>query len=172
MSQSVRTVVAGVLGSADEVAFIPAAQQRSGWDLAQSIATGALLTGVTGYFPAQDTQHIRDLVADDPRVAAVIPIVVEQAPVSGEGQAFAAQLKLLGGPDQDALTLRSAIQADQSVRVEDLGSDEVYLNTEAASALNVTAGQRVHAYGFPFGADAVWTVRDVTRLGDLGGGEA
>ena len=47
MSQSVRTVVAGVLGSADEVAFIPAADQRSGWDLAQSIATGALLTGVT-----------------------------------------------------------------------------------------------------------------------------
>src|SRR5436853_7756088 len=42
ISQSVRTVVAGVLGSADEVAFIPSADQRSGWDLAQSIATGAL----------------------------------------------------------------------------------------------------------------------------------
>src|ERR1051326_5843937 len=42
MSQSVRTVVAGVLGSADEVAFIPSADQRSGWDLAQSIATGGM----------------------------------------------------------------------------------------------------------------------------------
>src|SRR5256885_3030175 len=44
MSQSVRTVVAGVLGSADEVVFIPAAEQRSGFDLAQSIASGSLLT--------------------------------------------------------------------------------------------------------------------------------
>src|SRR3979411_563243 len=52
MSQSVRTVVAGVLGSADEVVFLPSPVQRSGFDLAQSIATGSLLTGVTGYFPS------------------------------------------------------------------------------------------------------------------------
>src|SRR6185312_8364027 len=52
MSQSVRTVVAGVLGSADEVLFIPSPVQRSGWDLAQSVATGSLLTGATSYFPA------------------------------------------------------------------------------------------------------------------------
>ena len=38
MSQSVRTVVAGVLGSADEVVFIPAAIQRSGFDLARVTA--------------------------------------------------------------------------------------------------------------------------------------
>src|SRR5206468_1047323 len=62
MSQSVRTVVSGVLGSADEVAFIPAPEQRSGWDLAQSIATGQLLTGVTAYFPTSEAQKIQDLV--------------------------------------------------------------------------------------------------------------
>src|ERR1700732_4960200 len=44
MSQSVRTVVAGVLGSADEVVFIPSDVQRSGFDLAQSIASGSLLS--------------------------------------------------------------------------------------------------------------------------------
>ena len=44
MSQSVRTVVAGVLGSADEVLFIASPVQRSGWDLAQSVASGSLLT--------------------------------------------------------------------------------------------------------------------------------
>ncbi|MBV9580344.1 MAG: ABC transporter permease, partial [Chloroflexi bacterium] len=43
---------------------------------------------------------------------------------------------------------------------------------EAATALGVSAGQQVHAYGFPQGAEATWTVRDVTQLGDLGGGEA
>src|SRR3954466_1799176 len=37
MSQSVRTVVAGVLGAADEVVFIPSSEQKSGWDLGQSI---------------------------------------------------------------------------------------------------------------------------------------
>src|SRR5437867_4984312 len=52
MSQSVRTIVAGVLGSADEVVFIPAAVQRAGFDLAQSIASGSLLTGETGDFHA------------------------------------------------------------------------------------------------------------------------
>src|SRR3984893_5742454 len=61
MSQSARTVVAGVLGGADEVVFIPAPVQRSGFDLAQSIASGALLTGVTDYFPTTDVQRIQDL---------------------------------------------------------------------------------------------------------------
>jgi putative ABC transport system permease protein len=172
MSQSVRTVVAGVLGSADEVAFIPSGDQRSGWDLAQSIATGALLTGVTSYFPTSNVQQITDLLQGDPHVSAVVPIIVEQQPVSAEGQAFAAKLNLMGVPPQDALTLQSALHADTERRVEDLSPDEVYLNTEAATALGVTTGGSVHAYGFPLGGDATWTVKDVTRLGDLGGGEA
>jgi putative ABC transport system permease protein len=171
MSQSVRTVVAGVLGSADEVAFIPSADQRSGWDLAQSIATGALLTGVTSYIPTSQVQQITDLVANDPRVAAVVPAIVEQIPVASDGQSFAARLNMMGVPPQDTLTLRSAV--DGAIRrVDDLGDSEVYVNTEAASALGVTAGQQVHAYGFPSGAESRWTVKDVTQLGDLGGGEA
>ncbi len=172
MSQSVRTVVAGVLGSADEVAFVPAADQRSGWDLAQSIATGALLTGVTSYFPASDVRQITDLVGNDPHVAAVVPVIVEQVPVAGDAQAFAARLNVMGVPPQDALTLRSAADGGATREIDDLSDDEVYVNTEAASALSVAAGQRVHAYRLPDGSDATWTVKDVTRLGDLGGGEA
>src|SRR5438874_4507130 len=136
MSQSVRTVVAGVLGSADEVVFIPAAVQRSGFDLAQSIANGSLLTGVTGYFPSSETQQVADLVRDDPRVAAVVPIILEQAPVSSEGQGFAAQINLLGVPSQDALVLQPAASpGPRALKIDDLAPDEVYLNTEAASAL-------------------------------------
>jgi putative ABC transport system permease protein len=172
MSQSVRTVVAGVLGSADEVAFIPSPDQRSGWDLAQSIASGALLTGVTSYFPSSQVQQIDDLVSNDARVSAVVPVIVEQLPVAGEGQSFAARLNVMGVPSsQEALTLRSSVDGGVR-RVGDLGDDEVYLNTEAATALGVTAGQQVHAYNFPQGGDADWTVKDVTQLGDLGGGEA
>jgi putative ABC transport system permease protein len=173
MSQSVRTVVAGVLGSADEVVFIPAAVQRSGFDLAQSIASGSLLTGVTGYFPAAEVQKIDDLVKGDKRVAAVVPVVLEQAPVSSEGQTFAAQINLLGVPTQQSLVLKPAASADQrTLTVDDLKADEAYLNTEAAAALGVVPGQHVHVFGLDSGAEATWTVREVTRLGDLGGGQA
>jgi putative ABC transport system permease protein len=171
MSQSVRTVVAGVLGSADEVAFVPAAEQRSGWDLAQSIASGALLTGVTSYFPSSQVDQIDALLAGDPHVAAVVPVVIGQLAVAGDGQSFAARLNVMGVPAQDALTLRSA--ADGATRrVDDLSDREIYVNTEAATALGVTAGQQVQAYGLPVGADVSWTVKDVTQLGDLGGGQA
>jgi putative ABC transport system permease protein len=172
MSQSVRTVVAGVLGSADEVVFIPAPVQRSGFDLAQSIASGSLLTGVTSYFPASDAQRVEELVRHDPRVAAVVPIILEQAPVSGEGQAFAAQLNLLGVPPQETLMLRAAGDGRTALKVSDLSPDEVYLNSEAATSLDVAIGENVHAYGFPHGGQATWRVKEITRLGDLGGGQA
>src|ERR1700738_1377821 len=123
MSQSVRTVVAGVLGTADEVAFIPAPIQRSGFDLAQSIASGSLLTGVTDYFPAEQANKIQALVRDDPRVAAVVPVALEQAAVSSESQSFAAQINLLGVPSQNALLLESA-NARATLKVDDLQPDE------------------------------------------------
>ena len=91
MSQSVRTVVAGVLGSADEVLFIPSPVQRSGWDLAQSVASGSLLTGVVSYFPADDVQRVRDLLGEDQRVAAVVPVIVEPVPLASEQHGFSAQ---------------------------------------------------------------------------------
>jgi putative ABC transport system permease protein len=172
MSQSVRTVVAGVLGSADEVVFVPAPVQRSGFDLAQSIASGSLLTGVTAYFPVADALKIQDLVKDDPRVATVVPIALEQAAVSSPGQAFAAQINLLGIPPRQAPELQSSSEQRATLHIGDLADDEVYLNTEAATALGVAPAQTVHAYGLPENAEATWTVRDVTRLGDLGGGQA
>src|SRR5437764_10545741 len=78
----------------------------------------------------------------------------------------------MGVPSQAALTLRSVADATTALRLDNLGPDEVYVNTEAATALGVTTGQQVHAYDVPSSIDATWTVRDVTRLGDLGGGEA
>src|SRR6185295_11145167 len=50
---------------------------------------------------------------------------------------------------------------------------EVYVNTEAAAALGIASvGERIHAYNLPEGAEAFWQVRAITRLGDLGGGQA
>jgi putative ABC transport system permease protein len=172
MSQSVRTVVAGVLGSADEVLFIPSPVQRSGWDLAQSVASGNLLTGVVTYFPSADVERVRSILADDARVAAIVPVILEQAPVASDTRGFSAQLNLLGVPPNDGFADLIARDTGQPVTLAQLGPDEVYLNTEAATTLGVTSGDRVRAYNLPAGAEAEWQVRAVTRLGDLGGGQA
>jgi len=175
MSQSVRTVVAGVLGSADEVVFIPSPVQRSGWDLAQSIASGSLLTGVVGYFPQGDVQQVRDLLQGEQRVAAIVPVVLEQAPVASEARGFSAALNLLGVPTgAGGFAELSAADTGARVRLEQLADNEVYLNTEAASALGAATGDTVHVYNLPDGSqgEAFWRVRAVTRLGDLGGGQA
>ena len=50
-------------------------------------------------------QQITDLVANDPHVAAVVPVIVTQLPIAGDGQSFAARLNVLGVPPQGALTL-------------------------------------------------------------------
>jgi putative ABC transport system permease protein len=172
MSQSVRTIVAGVLGSADEVVFLPAPVQRSGFDLAQSIATGSLLTGVTSYFPESDVERISEVVRGDPRVAGVVPIILEQAPVASDGQVFAAQVNLLGVPAGEATVFRSAFGEAQSLSIDQLQPDEVLANTEAAGALGLSTGQRIRIFGLPLGDEASFTVKDITRLGDLGGGQA
>ncbi|MBV9169733.1 MAG: ABC transporter permease [Chloroflexi bacterium] len=171
MSQSVRTVVAGVLGSADEVVFVPAPVQRSGFDLAQSIATGSLLTGVTDYIDQTQVQQITSVLGNDPRVQAVIPVALEQAPVSGDTQAFAAQINLLGVPANTPFAPRDAT-SDTEERIEALQPDSVYINTEAANALGVTSGQTINVYAPPNSPPQQWHVQAVTRLGDLGGGEA
>src|SRR5262249_20595730 len=174
MSQSVRTVVAGVLGTADEVLFIPGPMQRSGWDLAQSIASGSLLTGVVGYFPESDIEPVRNLLRDDSRVAAVLPIILEQVPIASESHGFAAQINVLGVPTDSAGRfgeLQDAISG-APITLGQLQEDEVYTNTEAAGALGAAAGERLHAYNLPNGGEAYWKVRAVTKLGDLGGGQA
>jgi putative ABC transport system permease protein len=168
MSQSVRTVVAGALGSADEVVFVPAASQPTGFDLAQSIASGLLLTGVSSPFPASDVQRVRDILANDPRVADVVPILLAQTPVSsGDAGEFRAQLNLLGAPSATLTRLNDGAV----LSLADLQPDEVFLNSEAAASLGVTSGDWVRLV--PPNADEVrLRVRQVTRLGDLGGGQA
>ncbi|HET6318168.1 MAG TPA: FtsX-like permease family protein [Chloroflexota bacterium] len=176
MSQSVRTVLAGVLGSADEVLFIPSPMQRSGWDLAQSIASGSLLTGVVTYFPQGDVEQVRDLLRDDDRVAAIVPVVLELTPVASESHGFSAQINLLGVPPDTPGQVGELFDSASGARLRltDLPEGEVYVNTEVASALGVTAGDTLHAYNLPNtdNGEAFWTIKAVTRLGDVGGGQA
>lgn len=172
MSLAVRTVVAGALGSADEVVFVPSAAQPSGFDLTQAIASGNVLTGATSYFPAADFARVQAVVADDPHVTAIVPAILEPVAVEAAGGSrFRAQMNLIGVPADAAnalATLRSP--SGSLLPLSELQPDEVYLNTEAADALGAAAGDTVRLASL---ADPVeLRVRDVTRIGDLGGGQA
>lgn len=174
MSHSVRAVVAGVLGSADEVVFVPSAIQPSGFDLAQSIASGSLLTGATAPLSAADARRVADVLAGEPRVRAVVPILLDQVAASNDAAAFAARINVLG---VDATAEVSQFEpADAPIgrllSLDELGPDEVFANTEAAATLGVRTGERVRLVALPGGEDRTLTVRAVTRLGDLGGGQA
>ncbi len=172
MSQSVRTVVAGVLGASDEVVFVPSASQPAGFDLGESIASGTLLTGLTDFFPASRVEDVRRVLDGDDRVAALIPTVLVQKPAAG-----ASGLRLLVNvlgvpgdlPDSDGLR---DVSAGRVVAVGALASDEVYVNQEAATTLNVRAGDTLTL--LELGADSRTSarVRDVVRVGDLGGAQA
>jgi putative ABC transport system permease protein len=173
MSLSVRSVVAGALGTADEVVFVPSGSQRTGFELAQAIASGNLLTGATSYFPVSDVERVRRVLAGDQRVAGVVPGILDAAPVeNATGEGFRAQMNLIGVPTDapaSIATLR-ALDDDRPLSLADLGPGEAYVNAEAASGLGVGAGDDVRVFGF--GDPVVLHVRAVAHIGDLGGAQA
>src|SRR3954453_16363158 len=59
VSLSVRSVVAGVVGSADEIVFLPKRQRRSGAEVAQALASGTFLTGWNEYFSESELGRIQ-----------------------------------------------------------------------------------------------------------------
>ena len=171
MSLSVRTVVAGALGTADEVVFVPSASQPTGFDLAQSIASGNLLTGVTTFFPASDLDRVQQVVGDDPQVAAIVGAILAPVAVENDaGDAVRAQMNLVAVPI-DAPSAIGALESTDHhpLSLADLAPDEVYLNSEAATALGVGAGDSVELIGLD--PPVSLRVRSVTSLGRLGGGQ-
>ncbi|MDQ3810476.1 MAG: ABC transporter permease, partial [Chloroflexota bacterium] len=65
-----------------------------------------------------------------------------------------------------------AVADGARLALDALAPDEVYANTEAAAALSVGQGDRIRVYMPSPESEHVWRVRAVTRLGDLGGGQA
>lgn len=174
MAFAIRSVVAGALGSADEVVFVPSDQRENGFDVAQAIASGTLLAQMSAYMPQSDTDRVVQLLANDPSVAAVVPADLEQAAVAGNDTAFQAEVVVLGVPP-DVVDGQGLIDAPDGtpLPLASLAPDEVYVNSEAASSLGLKAGDTAHLYGLSSpGSDQVVQVRAVARLGDLGGGQA
>ena len=171
MHLAVRSVVAGALGAADVVLFVPRPQRASGFDLMQALANGTFLTGATDYFPEAETARAREILAGDDRVAGVVPVMLEQAAVSAAGQGFQASVNVLGAPANlpDGFgPLRASDGAPLSLA--DLAADEVYVNREAAAALGIGPDDRLRVFGL--GEEHEVRVRAVTGGVDIGGAQA
>jgi putative ABC transport system permease protein len=171
VSLSVRSVVSGVVGSADELVFLPKRQRRSGAEIAQALASGTYLSGWNEYFPESELDRIRDLTANNPNVAAVTPAVVEHVAISTEDLGFRGQLPILGLP-ADALSQAGGLWTvdSQPVDLRGLGDGQVLMNTEAAAGLGVAVGDSVRLLGLAHEVDL--RVVAITKIGDVGGGQA
>ncbi|MBI2755332.1 MAG: FtsX-like permease family protein [Chloroflexi bacterium] len=170
MSQSVRQVVAGVVGSADEVVFLVGQAPRPGTDVLEAIASGNLLTLLAAPFPEASAEPIRQALADDPRVAGILPALLDAEPAEVPG-GLRATVTLYGvaeplPPGFSALRDRTG----GPLALSDLADGEVYANDEAASQLGLGAGDVLTLVGL--GEPRKFTVRQVARAGDLGGAQA
>ena len=79
----------------------------------------------------------------------VVPVLLTQAPVSTDNGDFRAQLNVLGAPASN-------------LAVQYLEADEAFINTEAATALGITAGDWIRLVS----PEARLRVRAVTRPRD------
>ena len=79
MSHTMRSLVAGTVGRADEIVVRPRRDaRRIGFDNVQSVANGTFLTGTLQPFAQSEADRIQAALAGDDRVAGVAPAVVEQ----------------------------------------------------------------------------------------------
>src|SRR5215210_2555506 len=79
MSHTMRSLVAGTVGRADEIVVRPRRDaRRIGFDNVQSVANGTFLTGTLQPFAQSEAARIQTALADDDRIAGVAPAVVDQ----------------------------------------------------------------------------------------------
>ena len=79
MSYTVRSLVAGTVGRADEVIVKPRRDpRRFGLEGAQAVANGTFLTGQLDLFDLAEYERLRDALAGDERIAGLAPAVVDE----------------------------------------------------------------------------------------------
>src|SRR5215204_6546610 len=79
ISHTLRSLVAGTVGRADEIVVRPRRDaRRIGFENVQSVANGTFLTGTLQPFGQSEAERLTAALADDDRVAGVTPAVVEQ----------------------------------------------------------------------------------------------
>ena len=173
MSHTMRSLVAGTVGRADEIVVRPRRDaRRIGFDNVQSVVNGTFLTGTLQPFAESEAARIQAALADDDRVAGVAPAVVEQVTAvnttTGELQA---QVRVYALPRDYPPVFGSAIGVDgRPIAFGGLGEAAVLLNPDATNVLRAEAGQRLLLQLGERSLDV--EVAGLVRGGDLTGAQA
>ena len=150
---SVRSVALDFLGPTDEIIEGP----------------GRQLYGEE-YFPYSQFTRLEQVVENNNEIEHLMPLIEIRLPASNETSGLAESSMRIRGIDEkysDAFDeLRD--QDNSLVRIEDLGSKEVYLNNTAAKVLNIGAGNQITIYTQSGGSD--FKVVNILRNGGLAGG--
>lgn len=173
MSHTMRSLVAGTVGRADEIVVRPRRDaRRIGFDNVQSVANGTFLTGTLQPFEQAEADRIRDALAGDERVAGVAPATVEQVTaVNASTGELQAQVRLYALPREYPAVFGTPIGLDGTpIDFAGLGEATVLLNPDAAYALRAEAGQGllIQLDGRSFEAQ----IAGLIRGGDLTGAQA
>ncbi len=172
ITYTVRSLVAGGLGRADEVIIAhPGAFTRgrlAGAELS-ALWNGALSAVSGADFAQSEATRIQALLADEPRVQAVLPAIVEPAAVSNlTRRESTSNFAVIAVPDDDATRFGRLWRADGvEVFVSDLAPLEAYVNQAAAELLAIEPGDRLRLRVRPEPVEI--TVRALVANGDFGG---
>src|SRR5215217_760608 len=146
MSHTLRSLVAGTVGRADEIVVKPRRDaRRVGFDNVQSVANGTFLTGTLQPFEQSDVDRLRDALAGDDLVAGVAPATVEQVTaVNTATNELQAQVRLYALPRDYPAVFGAPVSVDgRPVDFAGLGQAAVLLNPDAAFALRAEGGQHL-----------------------------
>ncbi len=173
MSHTLRSLVAGTVGRADEIIVKPRRDaRRTGFDNVQSVANGTFLTGTLQPFEQSEATRIAAALVGDDRIAGVTPATIEQVvAINTTTNELQAQLQLYALPRDYPPVFGSMVSTGgQAVDFAGMGDGAVVLNPQAATALSAQIGQTlvVHLGERSFNL----TVAAVLRGGDLTGAQA
>jgi len=173
LSHTVRTLVAGSVGRADEVIVKPRRDpRRFGLDAAQSVANGTFLTGSLDYFEGSLADDLRGRLADEPRIAGISPAIVDQVIASGSGSGGAqGEIRLFALPPTYPPVFGTLAARDgAAILLGDAPPASIVLNEAASGLLGVGAGDALTVVFREQRLDL--TVFAVVRNGDPGGIQA
>jgi putative ABC transport system permease protein len=173
MSHTLRSLVAGTVGRADEIIVRPRRDaRRIGFDNVQSVANGTFLTGTLQPFDQSEADRIQAALADDGRVAGVAPATVEQVlAVNTSTGELQAQVRLYALPRDYPAAFGTIVDLDgRTIDLRTLGPATVLLSQEATAALRAEAGH--HLLMQLGGRELDVEVAGLIRSGDLTGVQA
>lgn len=173
MSYTIRSLVAGTIGRADELIVKPRRDpRRSGFDAAQAVANGTFLTGSLDLFDQGEYERLRDALAGNEQIAGLAPALVDEVVVVNlTTQELQAQVRLYALPaDYPPIFGRLETPDRKPVALADVPDDGIILNADAALATGAEVGHALRVYYKERPLDV--TVAAIVRTGELGGVQA